>query len=83
MFPNIRKIVTVLLLTSVTGSSVLRANSSLRFVKTPFRSTMGSTRFNALVLMFIHTDVELKYDKINRHVSFKASKRMILLNPFS
>ena len=64
MFPNIRKIYIMLLLTSVTGSSVLRANSSLRFVKTLFRSTMGSTRFNALVLMFIHTDVELNYDKI-------------------
>ena len=64
MFPNIRKIYIMLLSTSVTGSSVLRANSSLRFVKTLFRSTMGSTRFNALVLMFIHTDVELNYDKI-------------------
>src|SRR5678816_2966934 len=46
MYPNITTIIHILLLTSVTACSVERANSSLRFVKSCFRSTMNEDRFN-------------------------------------
>ena len=71
MFPNICKILTLLLLTSVTESEVERANSALKFVKTAFRSTMGEDRLNALVLMSINMYAQ-------RH-----PRRMILFNPLS
>jgi hypothetical protein len=41
-FLQFAKILHLLLLTSVTSSTVERANSSLRFIKNSFRSTMGS-----------------------------------------
>ena len=49
MFPNITTIMNILLLTSVTASGSEWANSSLRFIKDTFRSTMGEDRFNALI----------------------------------
>ena len=43
----------------VTSATVERSNSSLRFAKSGFRSTMRETRPNALLLLFIHK---------NRHI---------------
>jgi hypothetical protein len=51
MYPNITTIIHILLLTSVTACSVERANSSLRFVKLCFRSTMNEDRFNGLIFI--------------------------------
>ena len=50
MYPNITKMIYLLLLTSVSASGVERANSSLKFIKNASRSTMGEDRFNALIL---------------------------------
>ena len=83
MFPNICKILTLLLLTSVTASGVERANSALKFVKTAFRSTMGEDRINALVLMYMQRDVKLNYDNIINMYAQRHPRRMILFNPLS
>ena len=64
MFPNIVRIVSIILATSATSASVKRANSALRFVKTDFRSTMSEDRFNALLLLYVHSDIKLDYKKI-------------------
>jgi hypothetical protein len=64
MYPNITKILHLLLLTSVTSSTVEIANSSLRFIKNSFRSTMGEDRFNALILIYIHKDIEIDFRKL-------------------
>ena len=52
----------LLLLTSVISSGVERANSSLN----GYRSTMGEDRFkfNALMLLYVHKDIELNIDAI-------------------
>ena len=63
-YSNIHRILHILLVKPVTSCSVERANSSLRFVKSPFRSTMGEERLNALLLMFIHKDINIDYGKI-------------------
>ena len=76
MFPNILKIIHLLLLTSVTSADVERANSA--FVKNTFRSSMGEDRFNALVLMYVHKDIGLDLDKI---FARWHPRRMILFNP--
>jgi len=46
----------------VSGATVEHSNSSLRFVKSGFRSTTREDRLNALLLLFIHKDIALDYD---------------------
>lgn len=81
MFPNITKVIHLLLLTSVTSSSVERANSSLRFIKSYLRSTMGGERFNALMLLFIHKDIKVDVSKIIDIFVSRNPRRMLLENP--
>ena len=50
MFPNIKKVLSILWTISATSALVERANSGLRFIKTDFRSTMSEDRFNAFIL---------------------------------
>ena len=47
-FPNIKKVMSILLTTSATCASEERANSTFRFIKTDYRSTISEDRFNAL-----------------------------------
>lgn len=81
MFPNITKVIHLLLLTSVTSSSVERANSYLRFIKSYLRSTMGGERFNALMLLFIHKDIKVDVSKIIDIFISRNPRRMLLENP--
>ena len=83
MYPNITKILHLLLLTSVTSSTVERANSSLRFIKNSFRSTMGEDRFNALILLYVHKDIEIDISKVVEMYARQYPRRMILFNPLS
>ena len=77
MFPNINAILHLLLLHSVTSCGVERSNSSLKFVKSAERSTMGEDRFNALVLLFVHKDIPLDLDKIIDAYAKKHPRRML------
>ena len=81
-FPTSPKF-TNLLLISVTSCGVERAIFSLKFIKNSLCSTMGKDRFNALVLLFVHKNIELKKDKIIVMHARKHSRRMLLLNPLS
>ena len=64
MFPNMKKVMSVLLATSETSKSLERANSALRFTKTDYRSTMLEDRFNALVLLYVNWDIKIDYNRI-------------------
>jgi len=83
MYPNITKIMYLLLLTSVKSSSVERANSSLKYIKNPLRSTMGEDRFNALLLMYVHKDIQIDINKIVDKFAGKHPRKMMLINPLS
>ena len=50
----------------VTSATVERSNSSLRFAKSGFRSTMREDRLNALLLLLIYKDrhIALDYDTL-------------------
>ena len=65
----------------VTSATVERANSALKHVKSAKRATMGEDRLNALVLLFIHKDIELDYDSIIDKYYRKKPRRMCLQNP--
>ena len=66
-----------------TSASVKRVNSALRRAKTDFRSTMGEERLNALLLVHIHRDIFLEYDKIIDIYASKYPRRMLLINLLS
>ena len=78
MFPTITKILNLLLLTSVLKSSSTEwANSSLKLV----RSTMGEDRLNALLLLYVHRDIKLDYDKIIDDDARRNPRKIVLMNP--
>ena len=56
LYPNIASIFGIVLTFAATSAGVER-------IKT-YRSTMCEERFNALVLLFVHRDIALEYDKI-------------------
>ena len=71
IFPNITRILSILLTTTTTSASVERANSALLHVKIDFRSKMSEERLNALLFVHVHRDIFLEYDKI---IDMYASK---------
>ena len=83
IFPNITRVLSILLTKVATSGSVERANSTLRHVKTDFRSMMGEERLNALLLVHIHRDIFLEYNKVIDMYAFKYPRRMLLINPLN
>ena len=80
MFPNIKKLMSILLLTSATGALVERTNSTLRFIKTDYRCTMLEDNFNAPVLLHVHRDIKLDYNCIIQTYANKYLRRLLLIN---
>ena len=64
MFPNILRILNIILTTPAMNASVERANSALRFVKPDSQSTVSEDRFNASLLLYVHRDIKLDYKNI-------------------
>ena len=81
MFPNIKKVMSVLLTSSATSALVERVNITLRFIKTDYRSTISEDRFNALVLLYLHRDVKLDYNRMIQLYANKYSGRLLLISP--
>lgn len=77
-FPNIQRVLTIMLVAPVTAASVERSNSALGYVKTKLRSTMGSQRLNDLILLFVHKDIRV--DAVIDRFARKKPRRMTFLN---
>ena len=75
MFPNIVRILSIIFTTPATSASVERANLLLRYFKTDFRSTMSENRLNALLVLYVHSDIKLDYKKIYRHGCYALSEK--------
>ena len=75
MFSNIVRILSIVLTTPATSTSVERALSALRYLKTDFRSTMSEDTFNTLLLLYVRRDIKLDYKKNDRHVCYALSKK--------
>ena len=80
-FENIHYILHCLLIVSVTSATVERAHSSLKHIKTVKRSTMGQDRLNALMLMYVHRDIPINFEKIIDEFASSNPRRMLLKNP--
>jgi len=46
-----------------------------------YRSNMGQERLNALLLLVIHRDIELNYEKVVDIFARRNNRRMLLINP--
>jgi len=71
----------LLLITLVTSATAERSNSSLRFVKNVYRSTMGEERLNALLLFFIHKDIPLNYNAVVDECAKRNQRKMTFIKP--
>ena len=58
-YPNIFRVLQLLLVDPVTAATVERGNSALKYVQTELRSTMGQNCLNALILLCVHKDIAL------------------------
>ena len=64
LFPNVYTCLHVLLVMPVSTAAVERSHSSLKIVKSKLQSRMGEGRLNALMLLYIHKDIILDYNRI-------------------
>ena len=78
MFPNIVRILSIILTTPAMSASIERTNSALPYVITNFLSTVSEGRFNALVLLYIHRDIKLNYKRIIAMHALHYPRRMVL-----
>ena len=83
MYPNIHRMLYILMIIPVTSAGVERANLALKLVKTVMRSTMEQDRFNGLILMYVHKDMALNYERVIDSYARKHPRRMLFLNPLS
>ena len=81
LFSNILRILSVILTTSATSASVERANSVLHYAKTDFRNRMSEDRFNALLQLCVHSDINPDYKKIIDIYAMRYPRTMLLINP--
>ena len=80
MFPSIKKVMIILLTTPATTASVNRATSTHCFIKTDCRSTMSDNCFNALVLLYVHLDIKLDYNRIIQMYANNYICRLLVIN---
>ena len=79
MFPNVMRVFEILLVIPATSVSVERSNSTLRYIKNIYRNNMSEPRLHALILMCVHRDIKLDYDKIIEFFVPKHPPRMLLI----
>ena len=75
-FPNIQRVLTILLVAPVTTATVERSNSALGYIKTKLWSTMGQQRLNDLILLFVHKDVPLDVEAVIDRFACMKPRRM-------
>lgn len=82
-FPNITRILRLVMMLPVSAASVERSNSALKLVKTKLRSTMANERLNALLLLYVHKSIPLNYNMIIDEYAQRHPRRMKFLNPLA
>ncbi|KAJ4427980.1 hypothetical protein ANN_23993 [Periplaneta americana] len=77
IFPCTRKVLKLFCTLPVTTATPERSFSTLRYLKTYLRSTMGADRLNGLALMYIHKNVKVKAHEVLDEMS-KKPRRLLL-----
>ena len=60
----------------VSTAATEHSHSGLQIVKTKLQSTMGQQRLNALMLLYIHKDIQINYQKIIDIYANRYPRRM-------
>ena len=81
MLPNIMRVFEVLLVIPATSAGVERSILALRYIKKLYRNSMSESRFNALILIYVHRYIKLDYDKIIDFFATKHPRKMLLVLP--
>ena len=58
-----------------------KANSALQHLRTDSRSMMAEKRLNSLLVVCIHRDIFLDYDKVINIYASKYPRRVLLIKP--
>jgi len=77
LFPEVGRLLEVLLTLPVTNAEAERSFSVLRRVKTYLRSTMVEQRLNSLALLAVHRELDIPVDEVIE--CFARKKRRLLL----
>ena len=83
LFPNIFLCMYLLMVVPVSTVATECSHSGLQIVKTNLQSTMGQQRLNALVLLYIHKDIQINYPKIIDIYANRYPRRMLFKNPLA
>ena len=83
LFPNIFRCLYLLMVVPVSTAATEHSHSELQIVKTKLQSTMGQQRLNALMLLYIHKDIQINYPKIIDIYANRYPRRMLFKNPLA
>ena len=83
LFPNISISLLICMVVPVSTAETEDTRSRIQIVKTRLESAMGQQRINALMLLYFHKDIEIKYPKIIVIYANRYPKIMLLMNPFA
>ena len=83
LFPNIFLCLYLLIVVPVSTAGTERSHSGLQIVKTKLQLTMGQQRLNALILLYIHMDIQINYPKIIDIYASRYPRRMLFKNPLA
>ena len=67
----------------VSTAAVERRHSSLKIVKSKLQSRMGEGRLNALILLYVHKDIKLDYNRIIDRYAKKYPHPNEILKPIA
>ncbi|XP_072143732.1 52 kDa repressor of the inhibitor of the protein kinase-like [Dermacentor andersoni] len=78
-YPNVYKLLQILVTLPVTTASAERTFSSMRLLKTYLRSTMSEERMVGLALLYAHRDVDINVTEvIERFAKFPRRMKLVL-----
>ena len=83
LFANIFLCMYLLMVVPVSTAATKRSHSGLQIVKTNLQSTMGQQRLTALMLLYIHKDIQINYPKIIDIYANRHPRRMLFKNPLA
>lgn len=81
VFPNIHVLLRIACTLPVSFAETERCNSSLKRLKTYFRSTMGADPLSSLALMQVHRTVSVDFEKVVSVFAEKHPRRIALRDP--
>ena len=73
----------LLMVVPVSAAATEHSHSGLQIVKTKLQSTMGEQRLNALILLYIHKDIQINYPKIIDIYANRYPRGMLFKNPLA